>query len=340
MVSQAAIPQRLRRARLRRRTEHRLVAGVAGGIADSLNAPVAFVRFLFAVATISSPWTIAAYAGAALLLPARDRNRPDWDNLVGAGRLALVFGAPWLATGPIALNELFDESPGVAGASLGLLAVAAAVMFSADYRRGRGRTAEEARATVVSALPVALCALLFAAGMLVLPEVRWERLVPLAAIAGGVALLVTRRRESVAPALLALAAAAVVVASGARLDGGVGDLRVAPSEASGDPIVVRRAAGSMEVDLRRLRNSTAPIRVDASVGMGRLEVILPRWAHARVDARVGRGEIYAVDRDGRFRHHGYDQRVEGLDAGRPGGARIRVEAEVGTGTIEISRIGG
>jgi phage shock protein PspC (stress-responsive transcriptional regulator) len=32
------------RVRLRRRTEHRLVSGVAGGIADRLNAPVGFVR--------------------------------------------------------------------------------------------------------------------------------------------------------------------------------------------------------------------------------------------------------------------------------------------------------
>jgi phage shock protein PspC (stress-responsive transcriptional regulator) len=341
MVSVAAIPARLDRARLRRRTEHRLVAGVAGGIADSLNAPVGFIRFFLVLASFWSPWVIAAYAAAALLLPARERNRPDWDNLVGAGRLGLVFGAPWLATpGSISVNEAMGGSPGWYVASWGLLAVGAAVMFSADYRRGRGRTRKEARAIVLAALPVACCGLLIGAGILLLPDVRWERFVPLAAIAGGVALLVGRRREFVAPALLALAAALAVVASGARLDGGAGDLRVAPDDPGGERIVVRRAAGDVEVDLRGVRTSSAPVEVEASVGVGTLEVTVPRWAYVEVDAGVGRGEIYAVDRRGGSWQQGFDQRVVGLDPGRPGGARIRVEAEVGSGKIDISRIAG
>jgi phage shock protein PspC (stress-responsive transcriptional regulator) len=341
MVSRAATPARVDRARLRRRTEHRLVAGVAGGIADSLNAPVAFIRFFLVLASLSSPWVIAAYAGAALLLPARDRNRPDWDNIVGAGRLGLVFGAPWLATpGNISINQPMGGSPGWYVASWGLLAVGAAVMFSADYRRGRARTREEARATVLAALPVACCGLLIGAGILLLPDVRWERFVPLAAIAGGAALLAGRRREFVAPALLALAAALAVVASGARLDGGAGDLRVAPDDPGGEPIVVRRAAGDVEIDLRQVSNSPTPIEVEATVGVGSLGVTLPSRAYVRVDARVGRGEISAVDRRGHSWQQGFDRRADGFDPGRPGGARIRVEAEVGSGTIHISRIAG
>jgi phage shock protein PspC (stress-responsive transcriptional regulator) len=341
MVSEAAIPARLERPRLRRRTEHRLVAGVAGGIADSLNAPVAFIRFLVAVATIWSPWVIAAYAGAALLVPARDRNRPDWDNLVGAGRVGLVFTAPWLAfPSQIVVNEPMGGSPGWYVASLGAFAVAAAVLFSADYRRGRGRSREEARATVLAALPLAASGLLLVAGLALLPDVRWERFVPLAAVAGGVALLVARRREYVAPALLALAAAAVVVASGARLEGGVGDLRLKPGDPRGEPIVVRRAAGDVELDLRRVRNSAAPVEVEASVGIGTLEVTVPRWAYVEVDAGVGRGEINAVARRGGSRQQGFDQRVQSFDPGRPGGARIRIDADVGSGAIYVWRFAG
>jgi phage shock protein PspC (stress-responsive transcriptional regulator) len=339
MVSQLAIPARVERARLRRRTEHRLVAGVAGGIADSLNAPVAFVRFLIALFTIWSPWLIAAYATAALLLPARDRNRPDWDNLVGAGRLGLVYAAPLLALqSPFSINEAKGGSPGWYVASFALLAVAAAVMFSADYRRGHARTREEARATVLACLPVAACGLLLAAGIALVPDVRWERFVPLAAIAGGVALLVARRREFVAPALLALAVAAVVVASGARLDGGVGDVHLKPSDPAGEPIVVRRAAGDVELDLRRVRNSTAPVVVKASVGVGDLNVTVPTWAHLRVEAGVGRGEISAGLR-GHWRRQGFDRQVAGFSYGRPGGVRIRLDAMVGAGNIYIERFG-
>jgi phage shock protein PspC (stress-responsive transcriptional regulator) len=337
VVSQAAIPARVGRTRLRRRTEHRLLAGVAGGIADWLNAPVAFIRFFFVLAVIGSPWVMAAYACTALLLPARDRNRPDWDNLIGAGRFGLVFAGPWLALPSAAINEPIGGSAGWAIASYALLGAAAAVMLSADYRRGRPRTREEARATVLACLPVAASVFVLVAGMELLPDLRWERLVPLCAIAGGVALLVARRRECVAPALLALAAAVIVVASGARLEGGVGDVTVKPADPRGEPIVVRRAAGDLELDLRRVADSSAPVRVEASVGLGNLEVTVPRWAHVYVDARVGRGEVVTVLRESR--RQGFDQNAAGFSPGRPGGVRIRVVAEVGAGTIHIERFG-
>jgi phage shock protein PspC (stress-responsive transcriptional regulator) len=77
MVSEASIPRRLERPRLRRRAEHRLAAGVAGGIADSLNAPVAFVRVVLGFAIAWVPWTAWAYAAAALVLPAGGRSRPS-----------------------------------------------------------------------------------------------------------------------------------------------------------------------------------------------------------------------------------------------------------------------
>jgi phage shock protein PspC (stress-responsive transcriptional regulator) len=336
MVSEAAVPLRLERGRLRRRTEHRLVAGVAGGIADRLNAPVAFIRFFVFIASLWAPWTLVLYAAAALLMPAADRDRPDWDNLVAAGRLGLVFGVPWVALPQVFINEPVSGSPGWFIAVYGLIGTGAVLMFSADYRRGRPRSREEARATVLAALPVAACAALVAAGIVLVPGVRWERVVPLVAVVGAGALLARGRREHVAPMMLALAAAAVVMASGARLEGGVGDVRVAPQEAPAAPIVVRRAVGDVEVDLTRLRRSATPIDVEVSVGKGDVGITAPRGARVDVEARVGSGEIevWHVPGDGRIQ--GLDQHLDAVKPGRPGRTRVRVIASVGTGGLAVT----
>jgi phage shock protein PspC (stress-responsive transcriptional regulator) len=340
MVSQAAIPRPFARPRLRRRTESRLVAGVAGGVADRLNAPVAFIRFFIALAALWAPWTIAAYAGAALLIPASGRSRPDWDNLVGAGRLGLLFAAPWLAFPPLEIGEPLGGPAGWWVASWGLLAVGAALMLSADYRRGRGRSREEARSTVLGAIPVAGFAALIAAAILLFPDVRWERLVPLGAIAGGTALLLAGRREYMGPALLALAAAAVIVSSGARLDGGVGDMRIAPRDPSAEPVVVRRAVGDVTIDLGAVRRGAGPVEVEASVGIGDLDIRLPAGTRVELDAEVGRGSIdqWTLTRDSTLQ--GFDRRLVRAGrvfGGRPRGASVRIVASVGIGTVNLSQ---
>ena len=93
------------RPALRRRTEDRLVSGVAGGLADWLNASPLFVRVVLALLFTFDPvaW---AYAGATLMLPARGHDRPGWDNLIGMGRLGLLFVAPKLWADQMDADEL------------------------------------------------------------------------------------------------------------------------------------------------------------------------------------------------------------------------------------------
>jgi phage shock protein PspC (stress-responsive transcriptional regulator) len=340
MVSGAAVTAPVARPRLRRRGQHRLVAGVAGGLADRLNAPVAFVRFMFGLAAWLMPWAIFAYAAAALLVPAAGRSRPDWDNLIGAARVGLLFAVPWVA-GPRYLDDPGGPT-GVWIAVYGLLAAGAAVLLSADYVRGRPRSPEEARTTVLAALPVAAVAAVVVAGVVLVPDVSWERVVPLAALAGGAALVLAGRREFVAPALVALGAAAVVVASGARLEGGVGDTRLAPARA-GEPIVAKRAVGDVEVDLSRLRRSEGPILVEARTGYGRVSVTIPTRSAVEIDARVGQGRIDSSSVETRkvegYRHdlQGYGLDLDHAEPGRPGAPLVRVVAQVGTGDIDIYR---
>jgi phage shock protein PspC (stress-responsive transcriptional regulator) len=341
MVSEASIPRRLERPRLRRRAERRLVAGVAGGIADSLNAPVAFVRVVVGLAIAWVPWMAWVYAAAALAVPAGGRNRPDWDNLVAVGRLAVLLGVPWvLLPNDISVTESLEGSPGNWIALYGIVGAGAVALLSADYRRGRPRSPGEARSAVLAALPLAVCAALFCAGVLLVDDVRWERYVALPVVACGVAVLAApRRRELVAPAMVALGAAALIAGSGARLEGGVGDVRVTPAGTTGEPVVARRAAGIVTVDLRRLRAGGEPISLDASVGHGNLHVAVPNDSAVVLDAHVGAGRVVAYGPDG-SPVQGFDmhlRRTYGrFRRDRPAGVPVRVVADVGVGEIHIA----
>jgi Cell wall-active antibiotics response 4TMS YvqF len=227
-------------------------------------------------------------------------------------------------------------------AAWGLLAAGAAVLLSADYVRGRARSAEEARASFIAALPVAACAVVIVAGIVLFPDVRWDRAVPVAAVVGGAALLLAHRREFVAPAVLALGAAAVITASGVRLDGGVGDVRLTPIDA-GEPIDATRAIGDVTIDLSRLRRSEGPITVEAQAGYGDVDVTVPTRSPLEIDARVGQGRLYSSSVETRevegFRRDlaGYGLQLTDAHPGLEGAPRVKVTVRVGTGDIDIYR---
>jgi phage shock protein PspC (stress-responsive transcriptional regulator) len=332
------------RAQLRRRTEHRLVAGVAGGIADRLNASVAFVRIFIGLAyVVSAPWVLLGYLAAALLIPPRGSGRPDWDNLIAVARLALVFGVPILVfTGEVILSDPVDGPPGWWIAYIGLPAAGGVALLTADYRRDRPRTRAQARAVVIAALPVALSFLALAALMLLAPDVRWERFVPAVAVVGALSLLIAARRgrlaPSLPPALLAVAVAGLVVAGDTRLQGGLGAKTVTPEASVGDRIVVRRAVGSLKLDLRRVTRGGRDATVEASVGVGSLEISVPAHVRVELDARVEKGRIDAslisgVDPLQGFEEH--ERRSAGPLRPRPTAPTIHVRAEVGVGGIEL-----
>jgi phage shock protein PspC (stress-responsive transcriptional regulator) len=332
------------RPALRRRTEQRLVAGVAGGLADWLNAPVGFVRVVLLLLAGYSSIPAAVYAGAALLIPARGHDRPSWDNLIGAGRVGLLFLVPAVTFGgSLDLPALFDEAPSIWIPLVALQLIGLAVLLSADYVRGRARTDAEARAVVLAAAPLVCFALVLAGAVVLFPGPRWERLVPAAVLLAGAALLVATLNRSgrafVAPAVVTVVLGASVVAAGTRLEGGVGDASLTTTDAADGSIVVRRAVGDVTVDLRRL-DTGQPVTVVASVGMGELRLGVPNGARLVLDAHVGNGRIDAGLVNRNFHHSdGLDSRVRAVwpvsrrDA--PGAPRIRVVADVGVGEISV-----
>jgi phage shock protein PspC (stress-responsive transcriptional regulator) len=333
----------VKRGRLRRRTEHRLAAGVAGGIADRLNASVGFVRVILFLAIAWVPWSLEAYAAAALVIPPRGSDRPDWDNVIGLARLGALYGVPVLVlAGGINVGDSFDGPVGWWVAYLGLLAAGAVALLGADYRREQPRTRAEARAVVLAALPVGICAAGFAAAVLLEPGVRWERTAPLVALVGAVTVIVAAWRDRLGaflpPAMLAVALVGLIVAADVRLEGGVGDEQVVPEPADGRPIVVRRAVGDVDLDLRKLTRDGRDATVEASVGVGSLDVSLPRRTRVVVDARLAKGQIdpFAVDADST---QGFDRHLVRSAQPRRGSSdipTIRLRATVGLGTIDLS----
>ena len=331
-------------ARLRRRTEQRLIAGVAGGIADRLNASAGFIRVLLAFACFwALDWVLAAYAIGALLIPPRGSGRPDWDNVIGLTRLGVLVVLPVFGDrAEITLNEPFQGPAGWWIAYYGLLAAGAVALLTADYRRERPRTRDEARAVVLAAAPVVACFMALGAALFLAPDVRWERLLPIASLVGAGALLVATRRRSaaafLAPAMLAMGMVGVAMAADARLQGGVGGRHVTPSPAGGAPIVVRRAIGDLSLDLRRITRNGRDAVVDASVGVGALKITVPRRARVELDASVGKGSVEAYVFNGVDGRQGFDQRIR--STGQPQRARsalptIRVRAQVGLGEIDV-----
>ncbi len=336
-------PSRVRPA-LRRRTEQRLVAGVAGGLADWLNAPVGFVRVVLVLLGAFSPIPVAVYAGAALVLPARGHNRPSWDNLVCAGRVGLLFLVPAVVFGRSGdLNALFDEPPSLWIPVVALALIGVAVLLSADYVRGRARTDAEARAVVLAAAPLVCFAVVLAGAVVLFPGPRWERFVPAGVLLAGLALLVATLNRSgrtfVAPAVVAVVLAGSVIAAGTRLEGGVGDASFTTTDAADGSIVARRAVGDMTVDLRRL-DTGRPVTVVASVGMGELRLGVPNDARLTLDAHVGNGRIHAGLVNRKFHYSdGLDTSVREVwpvsRRDTPGAPHIRVVADVGVGEISV-----
>jgi len=244
-----------------------VVSGVAGELARRLHASVLFIRVLFVIVGFALIWpVIGVYGAAALLLPQGDRRLPGWRNVVGLSRLG------FLLLGIVALRGLSLDGSGVIGQGPSVwIPCGAAVLAGVTALFGTGRWAAESsdkrdRRLVIMSIPAVALAAIIAIGMIVVPAVRWELVLDLGLVALGVWLAWAARHDASAlPVIpyLALALLAIVLAgSGARLQGGVGELRAAPRGLAPRHVAYRRAIGDETVDLSALRGAgrTASVR--------------------------------------------------------------------------------
>ena len=120
------------------------------------------------------------------------------------------------------------------------------------------------------------------------------------------------------------------------LDGGIGDRYYWPQSIAEVQPESRLLAGEIYFDLTKLVGETGPVNLTASVGVGRIVVILPPDASVDATSSVGGGRLalFGTERVGTSLR----QRVVGDGAG--GGATVVLKLDVGIGDVVINRTQG
>jgi phage shock protein PspC (stress-responsive transcriptional regulator) len=71
--------------KLVRKTDDKIIAGVAAGLADYLNMDVTLVRLLFALTTIFGGFGLVAYIVMWIIVPEEGSDRAVIDDMVDSG---------------------------------------------------------------------------------------------------------------------------------------------------------------------------------------------------------------------------------------------------------------
>lgn len=131
--------------------------------------------------------------------------------------------------------------------------------------------------------------------------------------------------------LVVLAGVPAVVFSDDLFEGGIGD-RVETPEDEAELEPFRVGIGKLTVDLTS--PELADTRVEASVGIGELLVLVPPNAEVRVDAHVGIGNVEAFDET----ESGVDVDLdESFPGPVRGGRSLDLDLEAGIGNIRVER---
>ena len=239
---------------LRRSTSHRLVGGVAGGIAERFDIDVTIVRVAFVVAACF--WGLGAViylAMWALLPPARNGDRTDTppdahEAATGSSWLTYVLLTGALVLGLILSSTWWGGPRWGGGLGLGWILVLFGVVVVALRRPARVPTF--GRILLTLAL-VVLSVLILSAG----------------AFFGAVA------------------------TTGVPLTGGIGQRIIQPTTSAELLPTYRLAMGSMTLDLTRVTFGPTPRTIVASVGVGQLVVDVPTGAAVDVRANTSIGSV-------------------------------------------------
>ena len=284
--------------KLRRSGTNRWVAGVSGGLAEYFGLHPAIYRVLFIALAFAGGTGILLYVAAAAVMPAEGRDESPLAEMLRRHR-----DRPWLviALALLALAVMFalsDPGPGFGFGPGGLVLLLFLALGVFVWSRAARRDARRSEASGRG-------------------SVRWRA----AAVVGITAVV--------------LAGLGGAVAAASIKGGGIGERVERPVSVSELEREYRLGFGQLELDLRGLELPRGETRVEASVGLGELDITVPSDVAVAVTVEARWGEVDVLGRETGGRH----SRDRYVDPGFENASRrLVVEAEVrGPGEISVRR---
>jgi phage shock protein PspC (stress-responsive transcriptional regulator) len=323
-----------------------IVGGVGAGLAALTRLPVGWTRAGVLLMIVGTKFWLGLgiYAAAALVVPHRGRWLPGWSNVVGVLRVASLGLIAFLSRN-VGLDHsgIFGYGPEVWVPIGGLVLFGWVAVLSA----GRVEPSDEDRAVALASLPALALAAVLLIAIWVVPGARAVFVLDVGLmVVGGVFVLMRPRMARSAVGLVPVAAlgllAIVCAFSGVGLSGGVGHTHIA-ARTPASLVSAERAMGTVTFDASRWRGVAGRTeRVNLSVGIGNIWIIVPQDVNATVDARLGHGQMVAgfgPDTSSFFVHRRffagnahYPRRFL-----RPG--RLQINAHVGDGCLIVVESG-
>ncbi|HKJ36530.1 MAG TPA: PspC domain-containing protein [Solirubrobacterales bacterium] len=322
--------------RLLRSDDDRMLAGVAGGLADYFGLDPIIFRIAFGVSVLFGGLGLVVYLALTLFVPLDDGSehpqaiaqRSNWTALLAIGFLLLI------AIPAIGGGLIWGDGPG----SLFWIAVpiAAAVAAWAVVRdrggwRGGGKTLGAVllallAATVFASLALT-AALLTAVGegvaVAVGLSIAGVLLIALAVLGLG--------RWLILPVAAIALGASAAAASDFDLEGGIGERTYQPAGFSEIPADgYQLGIGELVIDLRDIEWAGRTLELDARLGMGEAVIAVPERVCVTGDAEARVGEMAVAG-----------QRLEGVDLELPdraapkAGPALELDASLDVGALRV-----
>ena len=244
--------------RLERTSDGRILAGVAGGIAEYFRIDVSLVRIAFVLLSLFGGVGVVLYASGWLLMP-EHRGPSVSSAFLSSPRRHGALAVVAVVVGGIALVSLIANGP-IWG-------------FGGPFNRPR----------------LGWIIVLAVAGFLVL---RWlakphgRGTFSLGRLLRGVTLLCAGL-----VGLVALSTLVAVLVTGVSLRGGIGSKEYRPTSLTQLQTTYRAGIGTMTLDLRALPFPTHSVKVSASVAIGLLVIEVPNDIQVSLSARSGIGDV-------------------------------------------------
>ncbi len=323
-------PRRLHRSR-----SDRIIGGVAGGLGRHFDVDPIVFRITLAALAFAGGIGFVIYLAVLLFVPAEGSEEAPLDG----SNLLVVIGAGLLAITAL----IVVGSSGFIFGPLFALAVIAGIGY-AGYRllRRSGQPGKVTAGQVIGWLALGMGALL-ALGALAAGSA-WAAAEGSGAVVAGIVILIGAllaasalrgqgARWLVLPALAIAGPLGLISAADVDFDGGIGERIHRPATVADIPRDgYRLGAGHLEVDLRNLdlpRDQETVL--DVSIGLGAIEVLVPRGTCILTDTRVGGGFVEVANRTSGGFDVDYEVRGSATDA-----PRLLVRGDVGLGGLEIS----